>query len=79
MKIVKTPGVLNRVQFQNLLGGFTVYGNLDCLHSTFQIPPQNLSGMTISGSGDFTANTVVINYTLSNATLTVPCSVVMTR
>lgn len=61
------------------LGGIQVTAVVDCSKNTIEIPTQTVSNFSISGSGTYTANRIVINWTGISAGGPINCSTTFTR
>lgn len=73
---------LHRIDIFNFAGmGYKVYADLDCAAGTVTVPSQTFpNGITVAGSGNFTATMMDIKYTQTTATnVTSNCNVVMMK
>ncbi len=62
------------------LGGVTVNAILDCEKNTLTIPAQTFAGnFTITGSGTYTANRIVINWSGVSSGIPMNCNTTYTR
>ena len=74
--ISNTPG---NITFSNIYGS-QVTATIDCANNTINIPTQTFPGnFSISGSGTYTANRVIINWTGSYPGSQLNCSTIYTR
>lgn len=68
----------NNITISNLYGT-TVTATVDYYHNTVTIPTQSSGYYSISGTGTYTANRIVINWTELSAGLPLNCSTTYTR
>lgn len=61
------------------LGGIQVNAVVDCDKNTLTIPMQTVSNFSISGSGTYTANRIVINWSGITSGVPINCSTTFTR
>jgi len=61
------------------LGGVPVTGIVNCNDNTIEIPTQTVGTSSISGSGKYTANRIVINWSAITQGVPVNCSTTFTR
>ena len=61
------------------LGGIQVTAIVDCSKNTLTIPTQTVSNFSVSGSGTYTANRLVINWSGITAGVPINCSTTFTR
>ncbi|GAA4463467.1 hypothetical protein GCM10023093_12010 [Nemorincola caseinilytica] len=61
------------------LGGIQVNAIVDCEKNTLTIPTQTVGNFSVSGSGTYTANRIVINWSGITAGMPINCSTTFTR
>lgn len=61
------------------LGGIQVAAVVDCSKNTLSIPTQTVGNFSISGTGTYTANRIVINWTGITSGVPINCSTTFTR
>lgn len=79
--ITAVTGHTNRLQF-NMPGGMSFYADIRCCDNTLAIPYQptgDTGNTTIEGAGNFNAQSMTLQYTLSQGSLTTTCSTVIDK
>jgi len=71
----------NRIMFPDFaeFAGLNIYADLECLTNTIAIPTQTANGITVSGSGSYSVNQMVIHYTATQDSITVSCTMTMNK
>jgi hypothetical protein len=75
-----TAATPTNITFSNLSGALNVNGIIDCSKNTISIPSQTFPGnFSISGTGTYTANRIIINWSGLSLGSPVNCSTTFTR
>lgn len=80
--VVAVDGIPNRVNIKGFWSGVwsnIIYANLNPTNNTLTIPAQIMNDVTVTGSGTYDDNTMIVNYHVAGSTVNDNCSSTFSR